>query len=43
MGKTFQSMRSILDFLMLLSLFMYIFSLLGMQLFGSQSYEDMDG
>lgn len=36
-------MRSILDFIMLLSLFMYIFSLLGMQLFGNQSFVDMDG
>jgi len=28
--------------MLLLGLFMFIFSLLGMQLFGNQSYEDMD-
>ena len=42
LGKTMNSMRALIDFMLLLGLFMFIFSLLGMQLFGNQSYEDMD-
>jgi len=38
-----RSSRSILDFIALLGIFMFIFSLLGMQLFGNSSFKDMDG
>lgn len=42
-GKTSRSVSQILDFVALLGLFMFIFSLLGMQLFGSRAFTDMDG
>ena len=41
--KIFLSLDGVSVFTMLLVLFMYIFSLLGMQLFGNFSYMDLDG
>lgn len=38
-----ESLEGIFYFGLLLLLFMYIFSLLGMQLFGNLSYQDLDG
>jgi len=41
--KMLESLEGIFYFGLLLLLFMYIFSLLGMQLFGNLSYQDLDG
>lgn len=43
LGKTAKAMSAIIDYVALLALFMFIFSLLGMQLFGQQTYEDLNG
>jgi hypothetical protein len=43
MKKIYLSLDGVSVFTMLLVLFMYIFSLLGMQLFGTYSYMDLEG
>jgi voltage-dependent calcium channel L type alpha-1D len=43
MKKMVMSLEGIFYFTMLLLLFMYIFSLLGMQFFGKLAYRDLDG